>query len=80
MQNLQDEADIARKYLAKVADIAERKFDEHLPPETDVPKNLHKAMRYSVFAGGKRLRPGLAHAAFELFRVGRKHLVCDQRA
>lgn len=68
MQNLQDEADIARKYLAKVADIAERKFDEHLPPETDVPKNLHKAMRYSVFAGGKRLRPGLAHAAFELFR------------
>ncbi len=67
MQNLQDEADIARKYLATVADIAERKFDEHLPPETDVPMNLHKAMRYSVFAGGKRLRPGLAHAAFELF-------------
>lgn len=67
MQNLQNEADIARKYLSKVADIAEKKFDEHLPPETDDPKNLHKAMRYSVFAGGKRLRPGLAHAAFELF-------------
>ncbi len=67
MQNLQKEADIAREYLSKVASIAERKFDAHLPPETDVPKNLHKAMRYSVFAGGKRLRPGLAHAAFELF-------------
>ena len=67
MQNLQNEADIARKYLSKVADIAEKKFDEHLPPETDTPENLHKAMRYSVFAGGKRLRPGLAYAAFELF-------------
>lgn len=67
MQNLQSEADIAREYLSKVAVIAEKKFDEHLPPETDVPTNLHKAMRYSVFAGGKRLRPGLACAAFELF-------------
>lgn len=68
MQNLQTEADIARKYLSKIAEIAERKFSEHLPPETDDPKNLHKAMRYSVFAGGKRLRPGLAYAAFELFK------------
>ncbi|MDY6284037.1 MAG: farnesyl diphosphate synthase [Fibrobacter sp.] len=67
MQNLQKEADIARAYLAKIAKLAEQKFDEHLPPETDVPCNLHKAMRYSVFAGGKRLRPGLACAAFELF-------------
>ncbi len=67
MQNLQKEADIARAYLAKIAKLAEQKFDEHLPPEADVPCNLHKAMRYSVFAGGKRLRPGLACAAFELF-------------
>ena len=67
MQNLQNEADIARDYLAKIAKLAEQKFDEFLPPETDRPENLHKAMRYSVFAGGKRLRPGLACAAFELF-------------
>ena len=67
MQNLQNEADIARDYLAKIAKLAEQKFDEFLPPETDRPENLHKAMRYSVFAGGKLLRPGLACAAFELF-------------
>lgn len=67
MQNLQKEADLARDYLEKIATLAEKKFDEHLPPETDIPCNLHKAMRYSVFAGGKRLRPGLACAAFELF-------------
>jgi len=28
---------------------------------------LHEAMRYSMFAGGKRLRPGLAKAAFDMF-------------
>lgn len=67
MQDLHKEADNARNYLSKIAKLAEAKFDEHLPPESDVPCNLHKAMRYSVFAGGKRLRPGLAYAAFELF-------------
>lgn len=67
MQNLQSEADLASSYLKRIATLVEAKFDEHLPPETDVPKNLHKAMRYSVLAGGKRLRPALACAAFELF-------------
>lgn len=28
-----------------------------LPPETQHPVSIHKAMRHSVFAGGKRLRP-----------------------
>ena len=36
-----------------------------LPPETEYPPSLYKAMRYSVFPGGKRLRPMLAIAAFE---------------
>jgi len=31
---------------------------EHLlPPEAERPASIHKAMRHSVFAGGKRLRP-----------------------
>ncbi len=32
-------------------------LDKFLPSERREPKNLHKAMRYSVFSGGKRLRP-----------------------
>lgn len=36
-----------------------------LPPETEYPFSLYRAMRYSVFAGGKRLRPILAMAAYE---------------
>jgi len=34
-----------------------------LPGETDYPVSIHKAMRHSVFAGGKRLRPILCMEA-----------------
>jgi geranylgeranyl diphosphate synthase type II len=37
-----------------------------LPKPTEKPATIHKAMRYSLFAGGKRLRPVLALAAAEL--------------
>jgi geranylgeranyl diphosphate synthase type II len=40
-------------------------LDVYLPPETQRPETLHKAMRYSVFAGGKRLRPILVMAGAE---------------
>jgi geranylgeranyl diphosphate synthase type II len=35
-------------------------LDRWLPPATEPPSTIHEAMRYSVFAGGKRLRPLLA--------------------
>ena len=34
-----------------------------LPPDTQYPPSIHKAMRHSVFAGGKRLRPILCMEA-----------------
>jgi geranylgeranyl diphosphate synthase type II len=40
-------------------------LDRFLPPESERPERLHKAMRYSVFAGGKRLRPVLVIAGAE---------------
>ncbi len=40
-------------------------LDRFLPPESERPESLHKAMRYSVFAGGKRLRPVLVIAGAE---------------
>ncbi len=36
-----------------------------LPPESAQPPTIHKAMRYSIFAGGKRIRPVLTLAACE---------------
>lgn len=50
------------KEKAKYIDIA---LDKYLPAENEAPETLHKAMRYSVFAGGKRLRPVLCMGAAE---------------
>jgi geranylgeranyl diphosphate synthase, type II len=38
-----------------------------LPPESMTPASIHKSMRYSVFAGGKRIRPLLCIAAARVF-------------
>jgi geranylgeranyl diphosphate synthase, type II len=40
-------------------------LDRLLPPENADPTTIHKAMRYSIFAGGKRIRPVLCLAACE---------------
>ncbi len=37
--------------------IIDRYLDKYLPRQSEEPKIIHKAMRYSVFSGGKRLRP-----------------------
>jgi geranylgeranyl diphosphate synthase type II len=52
-------------YLRYASERVHRALDQFLPSEKDVPAELHKAERYSVFAGGKRLRPALCLAAFE---------------
>ena len=43
----------------------DRALDRYLPKESAKPATIHKAMRYSLFAGGKRLRPILCLAAAE---------------
>src|ERR1700745_761675 len=42
---------------------ADRALERLLPAETQHPTSIHKAMRHSVFAGGKRLRPILSREA-----------------
>jgi len=49
-------------------ELAELKLQEHLPLDSKVPRRLHEAMRYSMFAGGKRLRPALTYSTFEAFQ------------
>jgi geranylgeranyl diphosphate synthase type II len=46
----------------------DRALDHYLPKANTKPATLHKAMRYSLFAGGKRLRPILCLAATEACR------------
>lgn len=52
-------------YLEHQSGLVNRALDRFLPRATAKPKTLHKAMRYSLFAGGKRLRPVLCLAAAE---------------
>lgn len=54
-----------RGYLFAWRERVDATLDALLPPESTYPPSLYKAMRYSVFAGGKRLRPILAIAAHE---------------
>lgn len=54
-----------RKYMADAKELTDRLLDTHLPPAEIEPATLHAAMRYSVMAGGKRLRPILALAAYQ---------------
>jgi geranylgeranyl diphosphate synthase type II len=42
-------------------------LDRLLPPETTLPSSIHQAMRYSVFAGGKRIRPILCLETARIF-------------
>lgn len=55
-------------YLALQAERINAALDRLVPPETEPPESIHKAMRYSLFAGGKRIRPVLCLAAFEAIR------------
>lgn len=52
-----------REYLESNRLAVEQALDMHLPPESERPGVLHKAMRHSIFAGGKRIRPILCIAA-----------------
>ncbi len=50
-------------YLASRTAMVNDALDRFLPSETTKPATIHKAMRYSLFAGGKRMRPALCLAA-----------------
>ena len=45
----------------------EAALEKFLPGESTPPASIHRAMRYSVFAGGKRIRPILCYESAKLF-------------
>lgn len=53
------------EYLRTRRAAVERALERFLPSATVRPATIHEAMRYSLFAGGKRLRPILCLAAAE---------------
>lgn len=60
------------QYLAAQQQLVDQTLNHWVPAETAPPQTIHKAMRYSLFAGGKRIRPVLCIAAADA--------VCDSPA
>ena len=67
--------DTIRQYLEEQRLQVEAGLEGLLPPGGEYPTSIHQAMRYSVFAGGKRLRPILCLEAGRLFGGNEKSLL-----
>ena len=59
--------------LSSNAELIDQALDRLLPGEDQAPVSIHRAMRHSVFAGGKRLRPVLCMEAARMIH-GAGHL------
>lgn len=57
---------------ALIAEV-DKALERYLPAEGTYPEEIYRAMRYSVFAGGKRLRPLLTLAAAGIYSIPREH-------
>lgn len=56
-------------YLTRKKELVDKTLEKLVPPSDSFPVSVHEAMRYSLFAGGKRVRPILALAAAEALGV-----------
>ena len=61
-----------KEILQEGVELADHALERLLPADVQTPASIHKAMRHSTFAGGKRLRPVLAMEAARTLRGGRQ--------
>jgi geranylgeranyl diphosphate synthase type II len=57
-----------KTFFSEVLPAIDSSLDRLLPSENTPPSQIHQAMRYSIFAGGKRLRPALVVAGYSMGR------------
>ncbi len=62
-------------FLAEVRPTIDAALDRLLPAESVPPQRIHQGVRYSVFAGGKRIRPALTMLTGEALGVAGSNLV-----
>lgn len=63
-----------RQFVVEARKLIDAALDRVLPSESIPPERVHAAIRWSVFAGGKRFRPILLLAVGETFGAGRELL------
>lgn len=62
------------KLFAECREVTDKALDELIPLSETEPKKLHEAIRWSIFAGGKRFRPMLVLAVGRIFGAEDKQL------
>lgn len=67
--------DALKEFLAEVNREIDTTLDDLVPQAEVEPKRLHEAMRWSLFAGGKRIRPAILIAAGRIFGAEKNHLL-----
>ena len=60
----------AAEFLASCRAQIDSQLDQLIPKESEEPRRIHSAIRWSVFAGGKRFRPALLLATGQTFGAG----------
>lgn len=64
-----------KTFFAECARLVDEKLENLVPSPQTEPTNLHEAVRWSLFAGGKRFRPALVLAVGETFGAEKINLV-----
>ncbi|HSW39407.1 MAG TPA: polyprenyl synthetase family protein, partial [Acidobacteriota bacterium] len=64
-----------KNYLSESKKLVDRQLELLLPSASEPPSTIHRAMRHSVFAGGKRIRPILVLASGESLSGDRSALL-----
>jgi len=57
----------ALEFLAACRALIDSELDRLIPKESESPERVHSAIRWSLFAGGKRFRPALLLATGQTF-------------
>jgi geranylgeranyl diphosphate synthase type II len=65
----------ARDFFTSCRAVIDSALDRLIPKESDEPTQVHRAIRWSVFAGGKRLRPALLMATGQTFGARAEDLI-----
>ena len=65
----------ARAFLSRCRALVDARLDALVPAAATEPAAVHAAMRWSLFAGGKRLRPALLIAVGETCGASAEHLI-----
>src|SRR5947199_5060034 len=68
-------AEEVRAYAGRVRSLVEAELEELVPAERAEPASVHAAIRWSLFAPAKRLRPALVFASGEAFGASAESLV-----